>query len=235
MALRTQAERLAYAIGDDDRAGLGGVDEHAERDVVTEAEHGVALTHGAPRDGGEHVERFVACCVGRVAQAVELPEDDRHRLQLAPRRGDDLLEHDGQVTLAHEARERVDLPIVGRSAGRRQVGGVAFGLLELAGQVAGLDPRPPQRRVGPGSRQIGPRPHSGSGDGDDRGDDRERHFVEDHRGDAGHDRGRGQHGEDGERPLRAGLHRGLGHRRAPSAASSANSPMICVRRKSLGV
>ena len=183
------------------------------------------------------VERLVACRVRCLVQAVEPPEDDRDRLDLAACRRHDLLEHDGQVALADETGHRVDLPVVGRLAGGRPVAAL------------GLDRCGARRRTSPVwtcacrsacSARIRCRsisaPTPAVRHADDRGDQPERPASSN------------EHGRDpttietaastahaASPQWETGRSARFAHRRERSAARSASSPTIWVRRKSLGV
>ena len=112
------AQRVAHALRDHERTGLGGVDEHRHRGDVAQAEHRVALAERAPRHRAERGERLVGRGLLGTVEPVELPEHHRDRLHLAPGGGDNLLDQHWEVALAEETGDRIDLPVVGVGTGR---------------------------------------------------------------------------------------------------------------------
>ena len=107
--------------------------------------------------------------------------------------------------------------------------------VEPAQDVAGLDVRLQERLFGADPVQIDHRAHARGAHTDDRRDQAEHGFVEEHGRAPDHDRDGGERGARREPPVGDGLRRRRAHRLERSATRSASSPTIWVRRKSLGV
>ena len=188
--------------------------------------------------------RLVACGGRRRFEAVDLPEHHRDREDLPTRRGHDLLEQHGQVPLAQQARDGVDLPVVGVGG---EVGGEAGGRLapllghrglervELAAQAAGLGAGlPAASPVGVRPAHVEERADPGRRDPDDGRRQREDGFVGDHRHDPDRHREHREHRADRDAAV-VGPEIVVGRVAHVVPASSARSATISVRRKSLGV
>ena len=253
VADRARTQRLAHPFGHDQRTGFRGVDEHRERDDVAEAEHRVALAQRAPRDGAERGERLVVCGGRCGFEAVELPEHDRDRLDLPARGRHHLLEQHGQVSLAEQAGDGVDLPLVGaRREVAGQVGVVLLRLgrgglevLELPAEAPRLRPGLEQRSVGVGTAHVEEGSDPRGRDTDHRGGKGEHGFVGDDRDDPDRDREHREHCAHRDAAVAVGPEivvglSGRGSRVGVSLvhvvpARVARSATISVSRKSLGV
>ena len=245
VAYRAGAQRLSHPIGDHPRAGLGGVDEDRDRDAVAHPEHGVALAQGPPRHRAEGRERLLSHLDRRRPQAVELPEDDRHRQHLATGRRHHLLEEDGEVTLAEQPRHRVDLPVGGvgplgeldlrRARGRQPVllGHRDLQRLQLPAQATGLRPRLPERVLGAAAADVDECADAGGGDAHHRRREPERRFVGDDRGDPEDHRDHRERCARRHAAVVVALRRCLHHE--GTVTSSASSAMMSLTRKSFGV
>ena len=255
VADRARTQLLADSLGHGQRTRLGGVDEHRDCDDVADAEQGVALAQGAPGDGAEGGDGLVARGGRCGFEAVDLPEDDRDRQDLPAGGGHHLLQQHGQVPLAEQAGDGVDLPLLGaRGEVAGQIGVVLLRPRRAAAwrywssrrRRRDLRARLEQGSVGVRPAHVEEGSDPGGRDTDHRGGECEDCFVGDDRDDADCHREHGEHRAHGDaavavgpeilvrRPVR-GSARCASCARSRGACEAARSAMMSVRRKSFGV
>ena len=155
------------------------------------------------------------------------------------------------MALAEEARDRVDLPVLGvgpgrevrRGSGRARpallLGDRGLQRVELPAQPSGLGARFPQGVLGARAAHVDQRADARRGDADHRRREAEHGLVGDHRGDADHDRDQRERGAQHHAAIVRPL---LGCRRHPAVTAvssavtrSASSATMSLTRKSFGV
>jgi hypothetical protein len=147
------------------------------------------------------------------------------------------------MTLAEEAGDRIDLPVVGVGTGR-EVGellasggeGLLLGdrgleRLQLASEATGLGSGLPERLLGAGAPDVDERPDARCAHTEHRGDEPEHGLVGEDRGDADHHPDQRQTHAHDHAPVVAAVARDV-HRAVTRSASSAT---MSLTRKSFGV